>query len=96
MRVTVTFLGIIRDQVGSRSLDFELPSGATLRDLFDALAPQLEGRLADWVWDHEKRMFTEEGDGIAQLGAGRQRRSDDSGRRRRDTCVPPHRGGLSA
>lgn len=59
MRVTVTFLGIIRDQVGSRSLDFELPSGATLRDLFDALAPQLEGRLADWVWDHEKRMFTE-------------------------------------
>ena len=59
MQVTVTFLGIIRDQVGSRSLDFELPSGATLRNLFDALAPQLEGRLADWAWDREKRMFTE-------------------------------------
>ena len=59
MRVTVTFLGIIRDQVGSRSLDFELPSRATMRDLLDALAPQLEGRLADWAWDHERRMFTE-------------------------------------
>jgi molybdopterin converting factor small subunit len=59
VQVTVTFLGIIRDQVGSRSLDFELPSGAPLRDLFDALAPQLEDRLADWAWDREKRMFTE-------------------------------------
>ncbi len=59
MHVTVTFLGILRDQVGSRSLDFELRSGATLRDLFDAIAPQLEDRLADWAWDREKRTFTE-------------------------------------
>lgn len=57
MLVKVTFLGLLRDKVGSPSLEVELPAGATFRDLLESLAPQLEDKLGDWAWDREARRF---------------------------------------
>ena len=46
MQVTVSFLGVLRDQVGAPSLVVELPAAATYRDLLDSVAPSLEAKLA--------------------------------------------------
>ena len=58
MRVTVSFLGVLRDQLGTQSLAFELPAAATYRDLLDSIAPAVEAKAADWAWDSEKRSFS--------------------------------------
>jgi molybdopterin converting factor small subunit len=58
VQVTVSFLGVLRDQLGADSLVVELPAAATFRDLLDSIAPSLEGRLAAWAWDTEKRSFS--------------------------------------
>jgi molybdopterin converting factor small subunit len=58
VHVTVTFLGPLRDQVGTKSLVFDLPAGATYRDLLDSIAPSVETKLADWAWDSTKRSFS--------------------------------------
>jgi molybdopterin converting factor small subunit len=58
MRVTVNFLGSLRDQVGSKSLVVELPARATYRDLLDSIAPTMNAKLADWAWDPAKRAFS--------------------------------------
>jgi len=58
VQVTVSFLGALRDQVGRESLMVELPAAATYRDLLDGIAPLLEGKLAAWAWDAEKRSFS--------------------------------------
>ena len=58
LHVTVTFLGLLRDQVGVSRLELTLPPGARARDLLDALAPHVEGRLSDWAWDSAKREFS--------------------------------------
>jgi len=59
VHVAVTFLGILRDQLGKKALEFELPPAANFRDLLDSLAPMVEGRLAEWAWDPQKRDFTD-------------------------------------
>jgi molybdopterin converting factor small subunit len=58
IHVTVTFLGLLRDQMGASRLDIVLPPGARLRDLLDTLAPQVEGKIGDWAWDRDRRDFT--------------------------------------
>lgn len=58
VHVTVTFLGLLRDQMGVPRLEVILPPGARLRDLLDALAPQVEGKIGDWAWDRNTRDFT--------------------------------------
>ena len=58
MRVTVSFLGVLRDQLGAQSLAVELPATAIYRDLLDSIAPSVEAKLAAWAWDSEKRSFS--------------------------------------
>ncbi len=58
VHIRVTFLGLVRDQVGTGALDFELPTGATYGDLLDSLAPHLDGRLGGWAWDSATRGFS--------------------------------------
>jgi molybdopterin converting factor small subunit len=58
IRVTVTFLGLLRDQMGAPRLELDLPSGSRLADVLHALVPEVEGRLGDWAWDGEKHCFT--------------------------------------
>jgi molybdopterin converting factor small subunit len=57
VQVTVSFLGVLRDQVGAPSLVVELPAAATYRDLLDSVAPSLEAKLAAWAWDKGTRSF---------------------------------------
>jgi molybdopterin converting factor small subunit len=57
VRVTVSFLGILRDQVGSSSIVVELSDGATYRGLLDSIAPTMRASLSAWAWDDEKRSF---------------------------------------
>jgi molybdopterin converting factor small subunit len=58
MRVSVGFLGILRDQVGQKSLDVELPEGAGFDDLMEAIAPLMEQKVGSWAWDGDKRRFS--------------------------------------
>jgi molybdopterin converting factor small subunit len=58
VRVTVTFLGLLRDQMGAPRLELDLPAPARLDDLVEALAPHVEGRLGEWAWDRGQRRFT--------------------------------------
>jgi molybdopterin converting factor small subunit len=58
IHLTVTFLGLLRDQIGAPRLEFYLPSGSRLEDLLRVLVPEVEGRLGDWAWDSEKHCFT--------------------------------------
>ena len=58
MRVTVGFLGILRDQVGQKSLEVELPDGSGFEELMDAIAPLMAQKLGTWAWDEEKRRFS--------------------------------------
>jgi molybdopterin converting factor small subunit len=58
MRVAMTFLGILRDQVGQKTLQVELPEGATFGDLMDALAPTMDERVGEWAWESQKRRFS--------------------------------------
>ena len=58
MRVSVGFLGILRDQVGQKSLSVELPEGAGFDDLMEAIAPMVQDKVGSWAWDGEKRRFS--------------------------------------
>jgi molybdopterin converting factor small subunit len=58
VRVTVSFLGVLRDQLGAQSLAVELPAAATYRDLLDNIAPSVGARLAAWAWDPDTRSFS--------------------------------------
>jgi molybdopterin converting factor small subunit len=58
MRVSLSFLGILRDQLGQKNLEVELPDGARLEDLMEAIAPLMEQKIGTWAWDAEKRRFS--------------------------------------
>ncbi len=58
MKVTVKFLGALRDQVGAAALPVELPAGATYRDVLDAITPTVAGRLPVWAWDPSRGAFS--------------------------------------
>lgn len=58
MRVSLGFLGILRDQVGAKSLEVDLAEGATFADLMDAVAPVMEEKVGAWAWDKEQRRFS--------------------------------------
>jgi molybdopterin converting factor small subunit len=57
MRVSIGFLGMLRDQLGQKSLDVDLPDGAGFADLMDAIAPLMEQKVA-WAWDREAHRFS--------------------------------------
>jgi molybdopterin converting factor small subunit len=56
--VSVGFLGLLRDQLGQKSLSVELPDGAGFDDLLDVIAPVLQDKLGAWAWDREKGRFS--------------------------------------
>jgi molybdopterin converting factor small subunit len=58
MRVSVGFLGILRDQVGQKSIEVELPDGAGFGDLMDAIAPLMAEKVGSWAWDGGKHRFS--------------------------------------
>jgi molybdopterin converting factor small subunit len=57
MRVTVKFIGALRDKTGMASLTLELAQGGTYRDALDALEPAVASKLGD-DWDAQKRAFS--------------------------------------
>lgn len=59
MLVRVSFLGILRDLMGTARVDLELPEQATFRDLLNALGPEVEDRLPSWAWDSERGGFSD-------------------------------------
>jgi molybdopterin converting factor small subunit len=58
MRVSVGFLGILRDQMGQKSLSVDLPDGAGFDELMEAIAPVMEDKVGSWAWDQDKRRFS--------------------------------------
>ena len=58
MRVTMSFVGLLRERIGERSLVVELPDEATYRHLLNAVGPRMEEKLPDWVWDVSRRSFS--------------------------------------
>jgi len=56
--VTVTFLGLVRDQMGAPRLEVSVPKGSAMEQLLQALAPVVEDKLGDWAWDRKGRCFT--------------------------------------
>ncbi|NLE10278.1 MAG: MoaD/ThiS family protein [Actinobacteria bacterium] len=58
MRVTMSFLGLLRDRMGQPSLTVDLPAGATYRDLLVEVGPTMEEKLPDWVWDASQQSFS--------------------------------------
>ena len=74
MRVTVKFLGALREQVGANSLPVELPAAGTYRDVLDAIGPVVEARLPDWAWDPARRSFS--GRMMVSLNGGRGLRDE--------------------
>lgn len=58
VRVSVGFLGILRDQIGQKSLEVDLPDGAGFADLMEAIAPLMEEKVGSWAWDSQKRRFS--------------------------------------
>ena len=57
MRVSIGFLGMLRDQLGQKSLNVDLPEGAGFADLMGAIAPLMEQKVG-WAWDREGRGFS--------------------------------------
>jgi len=57
MRVSIGFLGILRDSLGQNSVEVDLPDGSRFSDLLEAIAPLMERKVA-WAWDRERRAFS--------------------------------------
>jgi len=57
VQVTVSFLGSLRDHVGSSTIAVELPEAATYRELLDNIAPKMRSSLPTWAWNDEKGSF---------------------------------------
>ncbi len=68
MRVSIGFLGILRDQMGQSGFDLDLPDGAGVADFMDAIAPLMEQKAA-WAWDREEPPLRSAG-GSHQEGRG--------------------------
>ena len=68
MKVTVTFLGILRQEAGRDTLVLDLPAGAVFGDVLDAIGRQLGDRLGNRVWNAETRAFRP---GVNVIGEGR-------------------------
>jgi len=57
MRVSIGFLGILRDSLGQKSVEVDLPDGAHFSDLLEVIAPLMEQKVA-WAWDRKRRIFS--------------------------------------
>lgn len=68
MRVTVRFMGPLREFAGGETVELELPQGASYGQALDELDRCLGRRLPDRIWDSSARDFKA---GILVMGAGR-------------------------
>ena len=58
MQVSVTFLGILRDRIGQKSLHVDLTDGSSFGDLMTAIAPLMEEKVGTWAWDGKNQRFS--------------------------------------
>ena len=58
MQVSVSFLGILRDQIGQKTLEVDLPAGSGFGDLMKAIAPLMQEKVGGWAWDHGNQRFS--------------------------------------
>lgn len=58
MHVSVSFLGMLRDQIGQKCLQIDLPDGSVFEDLMAAIAPLMEEKVGSWAWDGPNQRFS--------------------------------------
>ena len=57
MIITAHFHGILADWVGVPSADFDLPAGATLADLMQAIGGRYRSNMPEQLWDDKTDSF---------------------------------------
>jgi len=57
MIISAHFHGILADWVGVPSADFDLPAGATLADLMQAIGRRYRGNMPEQLWDDNTDSF---------------------------------------
>jgi molybdopterin converting factor small subunit len=57
MRVSVSFLGILRDKIGQKTIEVDLPDGSDFEDLMAAIAPRMQEKVGTWAWDGKNQRF---------------------------------------
>ena len=57
MMITAHFHGILADWVGVPSADFELPAGATLAVLMQAIGGRYRSHMPEQLWDDKTDCF---------------------------------------
>ena len=58
MKVSVSFLGLLRDKVGRKTIEVDLPDGSGFGDLMAAIAPLMEEKVGTWAWAGKKQRFS--------------------------------------
>ncbi len=75
MKITLTFLGLLRQQVQTACVDVDLSDGADLQELLDYIDRQFGPELGPRTWDKDRRMFRS---GIRVAGDDRYLESPDT------------------
>ena len=57
MMITAHFQGILADWVGVPSADFNLPAGATLAELMQAIGGRYRSNMPEQLWDDKTDRF---------------------------------------
>jgi len=68
MNVTINFLGILSEYIGTDTVFMELLQGATYGDLLNEVSHKFGDRLPKGVWDKENCQFRA---GVLSIGEGR-------------------------
>jgi molybdopterin converting factor small subunit len=58
MRVNLTFLGALRSQLGTGSMEVDISDGGTYREVLDAIEESMRTRLEASSWDVDRRSFS--------------------------------------
>jgi molybdopterin converting factor small subunit len=58
MRVTLTFLGALRSQLGTGSLAVDISDGGDYREVLDKIEETMRTRLETSSWDADRRTFS--------------------------------------
>jgi molybdopterin converting factor small subunit len=68
MKVTVQFMGPLKDFIGEQTVQFDLPDQATYGALLEEIGCRFGERFPEKIWDTNGRGFKA---GILIMGAGR-------------------------
>jgi molybdopterin converting factor small subunit len=58
MKVSISFLGLLRDKIGQKTIEVDLPDGSGFEDLMAAIAPLMEEKVGTWAWDGKNQRFS--------------------------------------